>query len=196
MATRVFELRQFVDDNRPMLVSKWNPALDKASLMNYGIVRGDPGCTISDWTPWDDIYLVPPEKLGGAASGISIKDQDYFDFPSTSGLFSKRAVDALGPYLEHCFIPLPSTVEWVPFFFLHTKRTIDALNIAESDIAYVGTKVIAVDRYRFYKKRLNDPLIFSAPQIVPCVFVTDSIPEIVEKAGLTGFVFPCVDGLD
>ena len=192
MALSVFEIGQLVEENRPMILGKKLSNLDEQSLMNYGIIRGEPGCPIEAWTQWDDIFIAEwPARdfLRPRVGGIPVREWDYFQFPSTSGLLSQRAIDVLMPHLDYCFVPLPSSLEGERYYFLHTKKTIDALNVEESDIVYSDTTIIWIKRYEFYMDRLSDPVIFSIPQFRPFLFATESIPEIVENAGLNGFEF-------
>ena len=186
MVTSVYEIHQLVDDDRPVIALKRKNDLDQASLTNYGIIRGNPGFQIEAWTPWDDFYC---EAL---ADGV-VSEWDYFQWPCTSGLFSKRALSVLMAYIEHCFVPVPAMMEGRPYYFLHTQRTIDALNVEVSDITFFETTFIRIKRHKFHMDRLIDPSIFSIPQFRPIIFATDSIPEIIENAGLVGFDLRLVD---
>jgi hypothetical protein len=132
--------------------------------------------------------------LNPRGGGKPLREWDYFYFPSTSGLFSQHAIDVLMPFLDHCFVPLPSVLEGERYYYLHTKRTIDALNIDQSDVLHSDSSIVLIKRYTFYRDRLADPVIFSLPQFRPFLFSTESIPGIVEKAGLRGFNFRFVDG--
>jgi len=50
-------------------------------------------------------------------------------------------------------------------------------------------------KYSTLKKQLiQDPLIFTLPEDCTVFFVTESIPRIVEEAGLRGFRFDLLDG--
>jgi hypothetical protein len=40
MALSVYEIRQLVEEDQPMILGNRLPDLDEPSLMNYGIIRG------------------------------------------------------------------------------------------------------------------------------------------------------------
>ena len=161
-----------------MMAGKRVQVLDQPSLFNYGIIRGKPDRPISGWTPFDLVC----RRRGKSPA----KQWDYFDFPSTPGCISSRALKVLSPFLGGRLVPLPSKLERQDYYFLVAKECIDCLNVAECDPPYPG-EVDHVAKYRFFLDRIPDPLIFTIPERPYYLFATESIPGIIEKAGLRGF---------
>ena len=188
MAKAIHEIRQSCEDDRPDLARKRVQGLDKSSRVNYDIIRGKVH-DVELWSPWE-LFCAEPGKT-------PLNEWDYFAFTSTSGILSRRAVDELDGYLRHCFVPLPSTLDGKPFYFLHCHSPIDCLDIDASEAIYFpppdDADVMQINKYAFKKDLLLDPLIFTTPQEPWVLFATESIPEIVKKAGLKGFAFRELD---
>lgn len=93
---------------------------------------------------------------------------------------------------------MPSIFEGEPYYFLHCRNPIDCLDLAASQIVYFRpeekAQIMDVEKYVFNKAVLCDPKIFTVPQLPLSIFTTESIPKIVEAAGLKGIRFLKLDG--
>src|SRR5690349_10654778 len=103
MANSVYFMGQSSEEGRPQGLLTKNPddGLSEAAMMNYRIARLKPNSPISAWTPWHDLVCSEP--------GVDpMTDWDYYYLYGTAGCISCRAVDVLAPYMDACFVPLPS----------------------------------------------------------------------------------------
>lgn len=191
MAMSIFELRTSVEEDRPFHLRIVSPPYEaEEQRIDFAIMRGKEGYDPADWTPPELVCVEP-----GAT------EWDYFGTALDAGVFSQRAIDVLKPHLERCFLPLPCTLEGERYYSLHIKERLDCLDIKHSNIVYwddlyddESHDIMDIKRYTFYKDRIADPLIFAIPEDPVGVFTTESIPEIVERAGLKGFRFLLRDG--
>lgn len=188
MTTKVFRLGTSTEEDRPDSVTNKTSGLDEASKINRGLIRNRRH-DVASWTPWQ-LYC---HKRGTTP----VSDWDYYAVGSTSGCFSRRAIEALGTYLSHCFDLLPAHLEGESYYFLHCRAPIDCLDIAASEVHYFPAPydrdIMHINRYVFRKDILNDESIFTIPEQPWCLFTTTGIPSIASQAGLTGMAFDLLD---
>lgn len=108
-------------------------------------------------------------------------------------IFSKRAVQALAPYLTTNVELLPLQHPTWNFYAVNVTRLIDGLDYEHSVIEYLEehpTVIKNVSRFAFKKDVILDYPIFKIPEYKRLrVFVTDAFKEAVEANGLKGFEF-------
>ena len=197
MAQRIYSIRQTVDDDneRPDIVTYYDPRGKfktpegfKRFQANCCVCAGKSGYSPDQWFV-PDLYASKPGKT-------LIEEWDYY-MCATFGAFSQRAITALTPYFGDRFSVLPARLENHSYFCLHCRSRIDCLDKTSSEIVYYDEsreEVMTIERYVFHKQSLMDPTVFAIPEAVFDLFCTETTPEIVSKAGLTGFRFDLVDG--
>lgn len=188
MTARVFQLWSSVEEDRPDLVTNKSSDFDEASKINRGLIRNKRH-DVDSWTPWQ-LYC---SKRGTTP----VSDWDYYDVGSTSGCFSRRAIETLGNNLSRCFDLLPANLEGETFYFLHCRAPIDCLDISASEVVYFpapyDNDIMHIRRYVFKKDIINEEVIFTIPEQPWCLFTTAGIPSIASQAGLTGIDFRLLD---
>jgi hypothetical protein len=113
----------------------------------------------------------------------------------SSGIFSSRAIEVLRPYMNGSISLLPCTVNGKPHYFLCYGEGMSCLDAEKSQIKrFDDGRIMTIDRYRFKKNLLRDPLLFAIPEAPGNIFATASIPSIAARAELTGIAFHPVDG--
>ena len=110
----------------------------------------------------------------------------------TVPLLSDKAVSTLAPlWGSHCEV-LPVTYPRKHLFILNPLVVVDCLDEARSDLERFPStgRVMLINRYVFVDRLLEGHSIFRIPQLLRAyVFVTESVPQAVAAAGLTGFSF-------
>lgn len=190
MATSIYFIGQSGEEDRPMVLTPKDPqdGLNEAAMMNYRIARLKPDSPITAWTPWKDLICAVPGNSPPS-------EWDYFFFHGTAGCVSRRALDLLYPYIQTCFVPLPSTLDGgITYFFLIAKKTIDCLNIAEC-VPPFPNAINQITKYKFYLDKVEDPQVFTIPQRPYYLYCTETIPKTVRDAGLKGFDFVVLDSV-
>lgn len=120
------------------------------------------------------------------------------DFPSltpSAPIFSQRAVSTLRDVLEDYGELLPIIAGGEEYFLFNATRIVDALDESNSEIIrFEGTtRVMYIDTYVFFKKKISGLLMFKIPQMIDdSPFVTDAFVKRVRSARLKGFWFPLV----
>src|SRR5206468_228343 len=107
-------------------------------------------------------------------------------------MLSKRATEVLGKYMNRFFEFLEAWINDCPFFLLRRIGALDCVDKANSEFEAPPddpNHMLIVRRYRFFKDRIPDPLIFPLPDTRGGLFATDSINSIVEQSTLKGFHF-------
>jgi hypothetical protein len=119
---------------------------------------------------------------------------DYPSLHPNIPVFNQKAVTALKYLLEENGEIFPTVCGGERLFFFNVTRVIDALNESESEVIRFNnsSKVLDIDRYSFYEKKLIGASIFRIPQFLDWIYVTDIFVKRVESAGLKGFWFPLV----
>jgi hypothetical protein len=116
---------------------------------------------------------------------------DFYFSGSVFGLMSERAVDLLEPFAANYFKFFQAWLNGASYFFLKSKRTLDCLDRDESHLVPFPSnpsRIMEIKRYRFHKNRIDDPLLFSIPEI-PELFATPTVEAIMREEGLRGFQF-------
>ena len=83
-----------------------------------------------------------------------------------------------------------------PYWFLRRKASIDCLNERESLVDRLEDygDIMRVLRYRFFRERLSDPMIFAIDQSRWDVYCTKGVETIIRDHRLRGFAFAPLDG--
>ena len=151
---------------------------------NVFVAAGDPGHGPEQWFV-PDLYLPRKQKP-------AIKSFDYYEC-STFGVFSPRAISALQSCFGGRFDTLPGTLEGHQYFFPRCLVRVDCLDRESSKIFYADDSartILNVKKHVFRDSKIPaDPVIFAIPEMAFALYCTESIPAIVEKAGLKGFKF-------
>ena len=201
MAKQIYELDVYIgpeEEEGPPYESEyrgetWDCEIPEKNLVpveikerNFRISCGDPGYDPQDWVPW---------KL---TIGCEANHWDFYCCEASTGVFSPRAIEVLRPYFQRDFPLLPVTVNGQSFFMLHANDQLDCLDLEKSEILRLDPPdehvIVMIEQYVFKKQLIDDPLLFSIPERRTFLFVTESIPKIVEEAGLRGFRFDLLDG--
>jgi hypothetical protein len=115
-----------------------------------------------------------------------------YNVPGTYGLLSKTAVTLMGSYMTRCFEFLEAWINDLPFYFLRKIGSLDCLDRANSVLVpypHDPSRVMDIERYRFVKEMIRDPIVFIIPEEKGWLLATDSVKAAVESAGLKGFYF-------
>lgn len=127
-----------------------------------------------------------------------IRVQDGYYGPQellTSGIYSSRAVQRLLPYAKAHFTPLPCSVNGKPHYILCPRRLRSVLDVERSGISrFSDGRIMRIQRYRFLRERIGDPLIFGIAEDRNSVFTTQSIPSLATAEGWTGIAFEPING--
>lgn len=197
MTKKIYLLRQTFDDEdiRPDLVTYYDPDGKfsteegfKSYQANRCVEAGDAGYPVESW--------FVPELYAPQPGTTAIEDWDYYMTAFGFGVFSGRAIDVLTPFFGERFLPLPALLEGRSYFCLHCRSRIDCINKSASEIEYYDfdpQMVMKITKWVFHKQSLVDPMIFGTPELAFDLYCTDSIPNIVDKAGLRGFEFKLID---
>jgi hypothetical protein len=139
--------------------------------------------------PWTDVTIGIDPDTRSFPEG---------DFPSLIGgvpVFSPKAVGALRDMLVGNGEILPVTIVGRQYFLYNVTCVVDALDEKNSEIIRFtnSSRVLNIDEYAFFPKKLSGKAIFKIPQLVDgWIFVTDLFVKRVQSAGLKGFWFPVV----
>jgi hypothetical protein len=117
----------------------------------------------------------------------------YYTVAGTFGLWSQTVIDLIGPYMKRCFeFPLKAFVNDLPFYFMRPVGSLDCLDRDHSELLVFPDepqRVMRIKRYRFFKEKIPDPLVFVVPETLTEIFATQSIKTMIEDAKLNGFLF-------
>jgi hypothetical protein len=173
-----------------------------------------------DWDHFDDLAFVNsddnelferfsghPIAKGWIPRRVTAADTDdelarFGDFAllGTIPVFSKAAVEALGPVLTEVGELLPLIHATVDFYALNVTHLVDALDESASTLSRLPSgKIVMIDRYVFAPKRVAKEAIFKIPQrTVGPVFATSLFADVAARSGLRGIalrkVFPLHEG--
>lgn len=200
MSRKIYNLRQSVDDEdiRPTNVTYFDPEGYFSSDEGWEVFQkqtrvaaGEPGHP-AEWWFVPNLYAPSP-------GSTPITDWDYYSC-NTFGAFSPRAIEVLRPYLTDRFDTLPAKLAGHDYLNLRCLKREDCLDRRSSRMLRADDTertVLSIDKYVFRKKKVpQEPCIFAIPEMWLSLYCTESIPAIIEKAGLRGFRFKLVAELD
>lgn len=116
---------------------------------------------------------------------------DTYLVAGTNGLFSKRAVDLVGPYMAEWFEFLEATINGAPYLFPRTLGTLDCLDCEHSDVKrfdFPPHRIMHIRRFAFFKDRIPEQALFRIPEHHG-LLGTEKLKTLIESAGLKGFYF-------
>jgi len=126
-------------------------------------------------------------------------------------LISKRAKEIIYPFAQDYFRFLKAYINDQPYFIPDRTKDIDCLDRERSEFMTFADfrmtdpdrkrtitesdhyRIMEINKYRFKKERIDDPSMFSVPEINGAIFITESGVKAIESAGLKGFEFKLLD---
>jgi hypothetical protein len=119
------------------------------------------------------------------------------DFPNLYGLipvFSRRAIDALGPYLERSGELLSLESDEADYYALNVTCVVNVLDETASEVErFPDGRVMLIKRHAFVddiESRLHGNAVFKIPQRRRSVcYVTDAFVSAAQQHELIGFMF-------
>jgi hypothetical protein len=145
-----------------------------------------------DGTPAAGEIVLPPVEVTDEALPAS----DYPGLTSHIPVFSRRAVDALGPLLtpsgELLALDCPGCDR--EYVALNVTRVADALDEAMAKVKrYRSGRIMRVLEYAFLEERVGEAALFKMPEtVLQDVYVTERFVQAAVDADLEGAVFELV----
>jgi hypothetical protein len=194
MSKKIYWIQQSVDEEgrRPDGVTYKDPWFKTAEGFKEYQANAAVSAGVADY-PAERWFV--PDLYASQKGTTAIEDWDFYSCSGSFPAFSPRAIQILSPYFDDRFVPLLAHLEGHSYYCLRCLKRTDCLNRAASEIEYFGDppRVLMIKKYAFRQERLGDPIIFAIPELDFELFCTDSIPAVVEKAGLRGLDFQVVD---
>lgn len=106
-------------------------------------------------------------------------------------VFNSEAVKVLADLLKSNGELLPAICDKEKYFLFNVTRILDALDEDNCELdRFDDGRVMDIDRYSFFEKKLTGAVIFKIPQrLLSLIYVTDPFVNRVKTAGLLGFKF-------
>lgn len=177
MTTRIYNLRPSTEEDRP-----WVEGNHPENRKNDWLRIDDSARGVR---PLDD--YVPPRVV------VEHPDALKWDYYSSGGLhpyWSARAVELLGPYAKHSFQFLEAYINGTQYYVPMTINRLDCFDREQSEVKVFDhdpSRIMRVIHYAFHLDKITDPLIFAIPDLRGPMLCTDTIPTIIDRAGLRGF---------
>lgn len=121
-------------------------------------------------------------------AGPDATSWDCYSVPGTLGLFSTRAVEAIGHAALYLYTLFPATLNEARYHFLKPNTVLPVLDRTRSDVITFRSdpgRVKDITRYAFHTDRLSGPLVFSIPEL-PGLFVTASVYQLLLRYNIRG----------
>lgn len=183
-----YRMRKKLSESGPFYDLVVDPsASDEAFWNNDRIIAGRKNSEELTWTPLS-FRRHSRARVSDCYGGP--KNMGY-----TTGIFSQRAIDVLGPYLKSDFTLLPCTVNGKPHYYIVKRRATHRLDLDNSLVSrFDDGSIMDIKRYRLRTKAVRDPSMFAIAEARQEIFATASIRTLVEQSGLKGIQFDPVDG--
>jgi len=124
--------------------------------------------------------------------GRGVKNCHFYHVAGTFGVYSKEVIDLIGCYMDQYFDFIDVTVNDLPFYFIRQIGTLDCLDRSQSEwIPFPDDPeaIMRITTYRFFKDKIDDPIVFTVPDTPTEVFATQTIKDTIEQSGLRGLIF-------
>ena len=138
--------------------------------------------------PSTDNWVPRSVELVSDGGNLPMSDFPYF---GTFPVFNEKALQALGDILKGKGDILPLKSKDGNFSLFNVTNTIDVINLKKSIVKKAASGLIwDVVKGVFYDGKVKEEdIIFTIPQSLTLIFVTDIFLNRVKQAKLTGFVF-------
>jgi hypothetical protein len=123
---------------------------------------------------------------------------DCYACGGTLGVFSQKAMTVLAPFAHRCFETLRVSINGAPYYVLRTKDTLDCLDRNRSIIKvfpHDPGRIMQVDRFRFRKELVPDPIMFVIPEGPFHLFASDGVERAIRAGNLRGFELMDAEGM-
>jgi hypothetical protein len=173
---KVFELSSSVEEGRPQIdfTLEQNRRLDWLKVDK--ILRG-----LRDVSEWETLSIASGHP--GATAWDCFMDTGL-------GLFSQRAVEAIGYDAFGMFDLMDAKLDGEPHYFLRPNSVLDCLDRDRSELVFFPhdpSRVMKIRRYSFRDvPRLHHALVFRIPESLGRLFATEPILRRIEDHHLRG----------
>lgn len=123
-------------------------------------------------------------------------ESDLWDFylAAPYGMVSERARKVLEPFATGHFEFVEGRLCDTPYYFLLRTTPLNCFDRANAKVVPFasdpsGIRIMKVNRFAFFKERIQDPLLFWTEETGAQLLATQSIKTLVETTGLRGFRF-------
>lgn len=176
MSTTIYRLTPSPEEDRPDIDTELPVNGENVNWLAVGeVLDGD-----RDALDWPSVAIFVNHR--------DATDWDCYAMDGTTGMYSKRAIDAMGPALND-FRLFPVTLNGMPYYFLRCEHKLNCFDRERSvwtPIPGTTDRVFEIKKYVFFHERIKDPLVFCIPDRRNRLFATQSVVNWLRHAGCQG----------
>jgi hypothetical protein len=175
MHTHIFRIKHSIEEDRPEI---------DLELPNNG--------EAIDWLAVGEVLDGDREAEEWPLVSVLVRGRDAIDWDcygvgGTLGMYSQRAIEAMGAAIDD-FQLFAATMNDVRYYFLRCERKLDCLDHDRSTLVpyETTTGIKDIKKYVFFQERIHDPLVFCIPERRSRLFATQSVIDCLRRAGCRG----------